>query len=354
MPGLALAENLRSRLGPQCRVLFVGTDRPLERSLLAARGHRHVPLPVESSQTLRRQPWKFAVSNWRAYRQSHDLISQERPKVVVGLGGFASVPVVWAATRRKVPTVLLEQNVVPGRANRLLGRRANAVCLAFDESRSWLRGCRQVVTTGTPVAAAIASLALREPRAPSPESPTLLVLGGSQGAAGLNHAVMHIAPELQKRWPQVLVVHQTGAEQYDAVKQAYAHSGLAHVVEPFFDDLSNWYGRATLAISRAGGTTLAELACAGCPAVLVPFPSAADDHQTRNAEWFAGRGAARIVRQVQELGKTAGGLLGCVEQLLGDGVAWATMQRKMRELANPAATERVVQVLERVTSGAEN
>jgi UDP-N-acetylglucosamine--N-acetylmuramyl-(pentapeptide) pyrophosphoryl-undecaprenol N-acetylglucosamine transferase len=230
-----------------------------------------------------------------------------------------------------------------------MSRRAAAVCVAFDETRARLRGCSRLVTTGTPVREEIAALARTSPRADLDAPMTLLVLGGSQGAAGLNDAVVALLDTIAHRWPRTMIVHQTGPEQYDKVKQAYQERGLAHVVEPFFSDVARWYARATLAISRAGGTTLAELACAGCPAVLVPFPGAVDDHQLRNAELFVRQGAARLVRQTENSKAVAEELTQCLTGMLDDPATLFEMQRSMRDLARPDATRRVIEVVEEST-----
>ncbi|MGQ0636318.1 MAG: undecaprenyldiphospho-muramoylpentapeptide beta-N-acetylglucosaminyltransferase [Planctomycetaceae bacterium] len=350
-PALAVAERLHARLGTDCRVIFAGTDRRLERDILSTHGYPHISLSAESLATLKRRPWRFVWANWRAYRQAHAMLSRDRPAVVVGLGGYASVPIVWAAQRRAIPTLLLEQNVTPGRATRFLSERASAVCLAFDESETRELRSPRVFITGTPVRAVISALAREGARSDAGASPTILVLGGSQGASALNTAMTSAAQTIARRWPQALVMHQTGPDQCDAVRQTYATSGLAHVVQPFFDDLPAWYSRATIAISRAGGTTLAELACAGCPAILVPYPHAADDHQARNAELFVRCGAAQMVRQAEDCRAMAAELAGVLEQLLSDTTLRAGMQHRMRNLAHPLAAEHVVELLEHLMQG---
>jgi UDP-N-acetylglucosamine--N-acetylmuramyl-(pentapeptide) pyrophosphoryl-undecaprenol N-acetylglucosamine transferase len=342
-PGLAVAAELA--LGePDCRIVFLGSDRPLEQRLVASAGFEHRALPVEPSAVIYRNPLRFAWKSWRAFRQARALLRAEQPRAVIGLGGFACVPTVQAAIWRQIPVVLLEQNSVPGRATRLFSRRAAAVCTSFDVTTGRLPSDSRVELTGNPVRAAITELCRQEQHHDSAPPPTLLVLGGSQGAESLNDLVSRMLvirlPHL-KGWR---VVHQTGASQQEQIEQRYRTAGLAHVVESFFDDLAAWYRQATLVISRAGATTLAELACAGCPAVLLPYPFATDNHQAANAQIFQDAGAAVVMEQPAE--GNCDGLAAAVAGLAEDPVRRADMQRAMRSLARPDAARKVCQVLQ--------
>jgi UDP-N-acetylglucosamine--N-acetylmuramyl-(pentapeptide) pyrophosphoryl-undecaprenol N-acetylglucosamine transferase len=349
-PGLAVAAELRS-LDPDCRVAFVGSERMLEKRLVAAEGHEHIVLPVESSATLRRNPLRFALRNWAALRNARDLIESHKPRAVIGLGGFASVPTVLAATRRKVPTLILEQNTIPGRATRFLARRATAVCTSFTETAQSLPAGVRVVCSGNPMRAAIAALSQHQPDPVAPGKPTLLILGGSQGAEGLNDAVVAM---LLKQLPQLaglMIVHQTGAGQHDQIVAAYRAAGLPHIVRTFFEDLPERYVRATLVISRAGATTLAELACAGCPAILLPYPHAAGNHQLANARVFEAAGAAIVVQHGHLPSETMGWLTTVVSSLVVDRSRQASMREAMRRLARPNAAREVVAVLQSLLGG---
>src|SRR5579863_9968032 len=281
-PGLAVAAELLLD-DHRSRIVFVGSGRALERRLVGAEGYDLRVLPVESSAILRRNPLRFAWNYWRSYRLASALLAAEKPQVVFGLGGFASVPTVHAAIRRGIPTVLLEQNAVPGRATRYFSRQAAAVCISFDVAATRFPAGTHIELTGNPVRASIAALCQR-PAPPIPSSsPTLLVLGGSQGAESLNDAVVELLTQMPPHLHSWRIVHQTGAAQHLKIAEAYRKAGIAHFVQPFFDDLSDQYSQAALVISRAGATTLAELACGGCPALLLPYPGAADHHQLANA-----------------------------------------------------------------------
>ena len=352
-PGLAVAAELRHH-DADCRIIFVGSQRPLEKRLVAAEGHEHVDLTVESSETLRRNPFRFAWRNWGAFRRALSLIENERARAVIGLGGFASVPAVLAATRRKIPALILEQNAIPGRATRFLARRVAAVCTAFEESARRLPAGLRVENTGNPVRAAIAALHQDQPDRGAAAQPTLLVLGGSQGAESLNDATiaMHL-----KKLPQLAgwkIVHQTGVVQCELVAAACRAAGIDHVVRPFFDDLPEWYSRATLVLSRAGATTLAELACAGCPAILVPYPHAADNHQLANARAYEAAGAAVVVQHGLNSPDTSDWLTSAISALAADEARQTSMRQAMRRLARPDAARQVVAVLQSLTAGSIN
>ncbi|HMF13286.1 MAG TPA: undecaprenyldiphospho-muramoylpentapeptide beta-N-acetylglucosaminyltransferase [Gemmataceae bacterium] len=349
-PGLAVADELRN-LDADCRIVFAGSERTLEKRLVGAEGHEHIVLPVESSATLPRHPVRFAVRNWTALHTARKLIESHKPRAVIGLGGYVSVPTVVAAARRKVPTLILEQNTVPGRATRFLARRATAVCTAFGETAQSLPADARVVCSGNPVRTAIAALSQDQPGPVAPSKPTLLILGGSQGAESLNDAIVAM---LLKQLPELagwMIVHQTGAGQHDQVIAAYRAAALPHIVRTYFDDLAERYLRATLVISRAGATTLAELACAGCPAILLPYPQAADNHQLANARVFEAAGAAIVVQHGHIPSETTGWLTTVISSLAVDRHRQESMRGAMRRLARPDAARNVLAVLQSLLAG---
>lgn len=357
MPGLAVAAEL-SRVEPDARVIFVGSSRSLERQVLSqpeALRFEHVILAAEPLATARRRPWRFVWRNWRSFREAQRLLRTKRPAVVIGLGGYASVPVVFAAQRLGLPTVLLEQNVVPGKATRWLSRRASRVCVSFEATSHRLSRTDNIVITGNPVRVEIASLHVSPAllwgesggeRAASPK--TLLVLGGSQGASGINRAMLPAAEQLRSELAGWRIVHQTGAEQADEVRRQYAKLTVDHEVEPFFHDMATLYSTATLVVSRAGATTLAELACAGCPTILIPYPAATDNHQHLNADEFVAAGAARCVTQATDPADTASRLKADLRLLIGDADQRTVMRRAMSALARPDAALQVLAEIDSV------
>jgi UDP-N-acetylglucosamine--N-acetylmuramyl-(pentapeptide) pyrophosphoryl-undecaprenol N-acetylglucosamine transferase len=285
----------------------------------------------------------------RALRIARNLIRDRRPAAVIGLGGFASGPVVWAASRQGIPVILLEQNVIPGRATRWLSRWAKTICLSFDETIERLapRYRSRCRVTGNPVRQEIAAMA-GEPK-PAGDTvarqPTLLVLGGSLGSRSLNALMTAFASESSKALSGWRIVHQAGDEA-DVVRGRYPATGLDVEVRPFLEDMPAQLRQADLVVGRAGATTLAEIACAGLPAVLVPFPQAADDHQRANAEAYVRGGGALMVLERGETSQTLAEFRAAVLPLLEETDRRTAASRAMRSLARPHAAIQVADLLE--------
>ena len=363
-PGIAVAHELLAR-EPNARVLFLGSEKSIERDILGRAGFEHVALPSVSPSF---SPTRIVPSfhnNWRAYRQARTIIARERPSVIVGLGGFASVPPVLAAWRAGVPIILLEQNVVPGKATRWLSRCAEVVCLPWPQAANGLpRGVKTIVT-GNPIRAEIAKLAesadeslqhdvpasgesKEDSKNPSLglqvgiETPTLLILGGSQGASSLNALVLDAFADRRAELTGWRIVHQTGATDLDAIRQRYAALSLNAEVQPFITDMAAAYRQATLVISRAGATTLSELACAGLPTILIPLPTSAHDHQRLNARLFADHSAALVVELSSSVVRS---LRASLDQLLSDRTQRETFRQNLPLLAQPQAAIAVTDLI---------
>jgi len=339
-PGVAVALELKRR-EPNARLLFVGSERELEQTILVRHGLEHRSLPVESLRELTHHPWRFATRNWTAWRAARQMMREERPSLVIGLGGYASAPLVWQASRTRCPVVLLEQNVIPGRATRWLSRSASLVCTSFVETGDRLPRDAKVEVTGNPVRREIAEFAPHLAAA-STAPRELLVLGGSQGADSLNEAVVaafRLIGDASSGWR---VVHQSGARQVEAMRRAYAGLSMDAIVEPFFDDMLARYRAASLVVSRAGATTLAELACCGLPMILLPYPHAADDHQRANARVYESHGAAVCVNQLASTEQTAARLADHLRSLLTDESRRSAMSLSARGIARLNATSTVV------------
>jgi UDP-N-acetylglucosamine--N-acetylmuramyl-(pentapeptide) pyrophosphoryl-undecaprenol N-acetylglucosamine transferase len=345
-PGLAVAEEIHRRGGD---ALFVGTARGLETRVLPAEGW---PLELIRVQGLIRTGWRQRFrflreapgTVWQVLR----LLHRHRPQVVVGVGGYASGPVVLTASGRRLPTAILEQNSIPGITNRILGRIATEVYATFEQSRRWFPR-RRVSVLGNPVRRSIVeSLQGLELPAPRVDGRVrLLAFGGSQGARFLNETLMEAAPRLAAE--KVSLVHQTGEADHARVCEAYREAGYEAEVLPFIEDMAPRYAAADLVLCRAGATTLAELAIAGRPAVLVPFPFATHDHQTANARVLERRGAALCRAQHQLDGPTLADL---VLELARDPARRARMADAMRSAARPEAAAAVVDRLERLVAAA--
>ncbi len=348
-PGIAVARELLRR-EPDARLLFVGSDKDLELSILVRNRFEHRALPVESLGTLKRRPVFFVTRNWRAWNVARRLIRDERPSVVIGLGGYASAPVVWAANRAGVPVVLLEQNVIPGRTTRWLARSAAVVCVSFPEASGRLPNKTRIEVTGNPVRREIADLHANRPAQNTGQQRELLVLGGSQGADSLNEAVTTAASLLRDELSAWRIVHQAGPRQVEMIRAAYERLSLAATVEPFFDEMAERYRTASLVISRAGATTLAELTCCGLPMVLLPYPHAADDHQRANAKSLRDRGAAVIVEHHANAVETAAELAIRLQSLLADPIRRELMATAARSAACPEAAAAVADCIQSVVT----
>lgn len=289
-PALAIAEELRRR-DPSTEVLLVGTGRPVDRRLLPASGFPHRFL--EAPFLHRSRVWRNALLPWhfgRAMAQARKIVAEFRPDVAVGTGGYVSAPVLVAARLRGVPVALQEQNAAPGLTNRVLGRIADEVYLNFPEARGFFPQSARVVVTGNPIAGN-GRPADREALAAGwgvdPERHTVMVMGGSQGARRLNEVALELLEGRGGALPYNLFL-QTGREHHAEVLARLGGSAPAGVVvQPFFTPMKEVYPLLDLAVCRAGAMTLSEITCWGIPAILVPYPWAADRHQERNARALA-------------------------------------------------------------------
>jgi UDP-N-acetylglucosamine--N-acetylmuramyl-(pentapeptide) pyrophosphoryl-undecaprenol N-acetylglucosamine transferase len=331
-PGLAVAEILAGR---EVQVLFVGSAYGIEASAVPKTRFPFRPLAVRAVRGrgirgLLGFAWQIPVALLQAWR----MIGQVRPRLVLGLGGYGSVPVVMAAWLRRVPTVLMEQNVHPGLANRCLAYLASRVCTTFAESARFFPAGKSV-QTGNPVRQLASAVA------PAPQQFTLFVFGGSQGAHRINQSAVDAAAILEEKLGGLRVIHQTGVADEEWVRRRYLEMGVAAEVLPFIDDMASAYGRANLVVCRAGATTLAELASVGKPAILVPYPFAADDHQRANAEVLVRHGAAEMILDADLTGRI---LADRVHGLALDPARLAVMSEAARRFAVPDAAVRVADV----------
>ncbi len=338
-PGLAVAEEWAGAKAGAA--LFVGSASGIEARVIPATRFAFHPLAIHG---LRGRGWRGALELAAqlplALARAWRVLGEYRADVVLGVGGYASFPVVVAAWLRRVPTVLLEQNAHPGLANRVLGRLARRVCTTFAAANAYFPAAK-VRVTGNPVRAFPPPLAA--PRAAF----TLFAFGGSQGARRLNSALVEAAPALQAAIAGLRIIHQTGAAERAAVAAGYAAHGMEADVLAFVDDMGAAYHAADLVLCRSGATTVAELAVLGKPAILVPYPFAADDHQRANAAVVAERGAAVLVLDAELTGAR---LATEVLALAGDRARLAAMGAAARALGVPDAAARVVAVCRAVVA----
>jgi UDP-N-acetylglucosamine--N-acetylmuramyl-(pentapeptide) pyrophosphoryl-undecaprenol N-acetylglucosamine transferase len=334
IPALAVARRLVARHSAE--VLFVGTERGLETRLVPEAGFPlrlvHVgPLKNVSFATRLRTLLDIPASLFACRR----IIREFKPQVVLGIGGYASGPGVAAALLMKVPTMLFEPNAMPGLANRLAGKRVQAAAVDFPAASRWFRNAE---VTGIPVRPGF--FTLQQPPASAP--PHLLVFGGSQGARLFNQTLPKIVAALLDAAPGLTILHQCGARHLEATQAAFAASGADPArwqVSGFLDDMPACFARANLVMSRSGASTVAELAAAGKPALLVPFAAAADDHQKRNAEEMAKAGAAVMLTEGDLTAPDK--LLDALKGLLVSPAKLAAMATAAKGQAHPGAAERI-------------
>jgi UDP-N-acetylglucosamine--N-acetylmuramyl-(pentapeptide) pyrophosphoryl-undecaprenol N-acetylglucosamine transferase len=290
-PGIAVARALE-RISREWRCEFWGVGRPVETSLFEKEAVRARVLPAAPMPKNPLGLPRFACKIAAGYFKARSLLKQEGISVVVGLGSYSSFAPVLAARHMGLPTVLLEQNVIPGKATRKLAAGASAVCATWPECKERLPAKTRLFVTGNPVRRGIVEAAMANSyRLSGP----IVVLGGSTGAVGLNTAVIGAVETLRET--ERRIVHQTGQSDYERVKAAYKKAGVDADVRPFFDDMAETYTNACLLIARGGGTTLAEAALFGIPSVLIPYPHHGDLHQRANAEVFEQAGAAQIIEE---------------------------------------------------------
>jgi UDP-N-acetylglucosamine--N-acetylmuramyl-(pentapeptide) pyrophosphoryl-undecaprenol N-acetylglucosamine transferase len=288
-PALVLGKSLR-RKDPSVKVTYIGSHRPTERELMARQGVRFIPLRVEGLKGRGLGKFRSLALLPLALVRSYLILFRLKPALVVGVGSYSSGTVVLAASRMKIPILLLEQNVVPGFTNRQLLGRAERVAAAFEASLVNLKG--KGVFLGNPVREEFARLPRKIHIGPF----HLLIFGGSQGSHFLNMAVAAALPFLNRWKDRLRIVHQTGKADLAEVRKDYAKNGFSDaVVEPFFDDMPDRFAAADVVVGRAGATSCAELIAARKASILVPFARAADDHQRKNAEALADVGGADVI-----------------------------------------------------------
>jgi UDP-N-acetylglucosamine--N-acetylmuramyl-(pentapeptide) pyrophosphoryl-undecaprenol N-acetylglucosamine transferase len=330
-PGIAVARELLRR-HPDARITFAGTARGIEARVIPREGFdldllRSAGLKATSLAARIRGVLLLPLSAGDAW----SILSRRSPDLVIGVGGYSSGPVVLLAALRRIPTLLLEQNAVPGLTNRLLAHAVTAAAVTFDSTAGYFG--RRAIVAGNPVRPEFVSEPNRSvPRAPGP--PRILIFGGSQGAHAINVAMVEAAPQLALHAGRLAITHQTGERDLELVRDGYRRAGIEARVEPFLFAMDREINAADLVVCRAGATTIAELAAAGRPALLVPLPTAADDHQRRNADVLAASGAAEIVDQQTLTGAV---LAARIAALIGDAERLATMAAAARRLARPDA-----------------
>ncbi|MCM2285411.1 MAG: undecaprenyldiphospho-muramoylpentapeptide beta-N-acetylglucosaminyltransferase [Desulfobacula sp.] len=337
-PGIATAEAVR-QINPGAEILFVGTDAPFEVQTLQKYGFAHKSIyskPIKGKNLFGKL---FSMSIILvSLIQSLILMKAVKPDFVLGVGGFSSFAVVVAAWILGVPRAIQEQNAFPGLTNRKLARFADIIFTSFENTRGWT-GHPKVKYVGNPVRKALVqeSETGLETEDPRPDQTFLLVTGGSQGATSINTAFMDALALMDGR-DKLYIVHQTGIQDEAVTRQKYADLKIRARVGAFFHDLPQIQKRARLAVTRAGAGIISELCVRGLPAILIPFPHAADDHQTFNAKALEEQGAAVLIKEKDLDGNT---LKQAIESLITDKNRLDLMSEKLRGLAKPDAAKTI-------------
>lgn len=340
-PALAVADRIRATI-PDAQIMFVGTRRGLEATVVPKAGY---DIGYVHARGLAAHPIRMAhalLDNAVGMAESFGKLRRFAPTVVIGCGGYVSLPVCAAAQAMRIPTVLLEQNLVPGKTTKFLASRAVRVCISFDATAPLLDLGARVLLTGNPVRKEILERTRAAGRAAMgvpAEAFCILVTGASQGARTVNEAVVAALPRWKERpWH---VLHLTGRGDYGSVKaraEASAQGGpLRWDPRAFLDDMASAYAAADLVVARAGATTMAEITCRGLPAVLIPYPHAGA-HQVDNARWLEGKGAAEVILN----DAAVDGLASVIEALAQDSQRLAGMAEASRRAGHPDAVDRIV------------
>jgi UDP-N-acetylglucosamine--N-acetylmuramyl-(pentapeptide) pyrophosphoryl-undecaprenol N-acetylglucosamine transferase len=345
-PGIAVARELLRRR-PDAVVTFAGTARGIEARVIPKEGFqldllRSAGLKGTSVAARVRGLGLLPLGGADAWR----ILAGRNPDLVIGVGGYSSGPVVLAAALRGVPTMLLEQNAVPGLTNRLLARFVSAAAVTFESTVTFFG--RRGFVAGNPVRPEFLAPAEDQTRSRTDHvdaardlaaQPRILIFGGSQGAHAINMAMVEAAPRLAAHQGGMAITHQTGERDLARVEDAYAQAGVGARVEPFLYEMHREMTAADLVVCRAGATTIAECTAAGKPAVLIPLPTAADDHQRKNAEVLAAAGAAELIEQKDLTGAL---LADRIIALAGDRPRREAMARAARQLARLDAARVIV------------
>jgi UDP-N-acetylglucosamine--N-acetylmuramyl-(pentapeptide) pyrophosphoryl-undecaprenol N-acetylglucosamine transferase len=355
IPALAIANELKKSYSAE--ILFVGTARGIENRLVPAAGYplqlvRVGALKNVSVVTRAKTAFDLPRAIWDASR----MLNEFAPDVVIGVGGYASGPTMLAAIMKHIPTLAFEPNVVPGFANRIVAKFVSAAAVHFEETARYFRHAK---VTGVPVRDAFFEIPRRNPPCSAKSADewwgnrrTVLVFGGSQGAHAINQAMMRCLRVLEREAPGIHIVHQTGERDYNDVLSAYqkvekpsGDPGLSFEIFKFIEDMPAAFARADLVVCRSGASTVAEIAAAGKPAIFVPFPRAADDHQRINAEALANHGAAVAVEESRLEGVW---LAETIAALLQDSHRLKMMSEAARALAHPNAARDIAEMAAKV------
>jgi UDP-N-acetylglucosamine--N-acetylmuramyl-(pentapeptide) pyrophosphoryl-undecaprenol N-acetylglucosamine transferase len=339
-PGIAIGEKLIER---GCDVTLLVSKKEVDQVAASTSGGMGV-LSLPAVPLLKGNFPVFLKASWQSFRQVRAEFKKRRPTAVLAMGSFTSAAPIMAGKLAGARTALHEANSIPGRANRLLAPWVNHVFIGFSTAANQLRN-RSVQFTGTPVRPQFQPLdpgASRMAMGLDPKSPVVLIMGGSQGAAAVNKAVLGAVPLLVSKIPNIQFLHLTGSANHEAISAAYKPITSRVKALPFLTEMDLALGAASVCVSRAGASSLAEIAAMELPSILIPYPTAADDHQYHNARAFAQAGAARLMLQSQV---RADLLANAIHELVTDNVVVENMRAELRRWHYPDAADQIAATL---------
>lgn len=346
-PALSIADACRRRFDAE--ILFVGAEGRMEMERVPAAGYKILALPVAGfNRKNLLKNFSVLLKLRKSMALAKKIISDFKPDIAIGVGGYASGPTLKAAQKAGVPTLLQEQNSYPGVTNKLLAPKAKAICVAYDGMERYFPA-EIIVPTGNPIRkdlleSGVSPAEARESFGLKGDVPTLLAVGGSLGALTINESMAAAVPSLLEKGYQV--IWQTGKNYYEKIERGeltVAESD-ALVVTPFIGDMAKAFSAATLVVSRAGAGTISELELMGKPCILVPSPNVAEDHQTKNARALADRGAAVLIPDAECRAR----LLPAVEELIGNPEKLESMSKTIREMAMTDSDEKIADEIEKI------
>ncbi|UHA74124.1 undecaprenyldiphospho-muramoylpentapeptide beta-N-acetylglucosaminyltransferase [Paenibacillus sp. 481] len=350
-PALAIAREIEKRY-PDCAFLYIGTERGLESKLVPEEGLPFASINITGfRRKLSFENVKTVMRFIRGVRQAKQMLKKFKPDVVVGTGGYVCGPVLYAAAKLGIPTLVHEQNAIPGLTNKFLSRYVDTVAVSFEQSTTFFAQAKRVQYTGNPRATAVveanrdrgfASLGLPQ------DSRIVLVMGGSRGAQAVNDAMIGMVP-LLKQLPDIHFVYVTGQTYYEKTRAAVlkASEGVRnhlHIL-PYIANMPEVLAATTLTVSRAGASSLAELTALGIPSILIPSPNVTNNHQEANARSLDDAGAAVMLTEKQLSAQT---LFGHIEALMTNEQQRQTMSQHAKDYGQPDAAMRVVTEMERL------
>ncbi len=347
-PAIAVAEQI-ARLDPGARIHFLCSSRPIDSQILGKAGFQFTALPAQGFSVRPRQFIRFVSTFRQSVRVARGVLASEDHAVVVGVGGFAAAPVAWAAHGLSVAMALINVDIVPGKANKLISRWAKAIFVQFEDTRpAFAAYSDRVRVVGCPLRTEFEAPhpdRARKEVGIDPSKKVLLITGASSGAQNINQAVCELLPKLEGLADRWQVVHLTGTQNLEQVSRRYEQAKILHKVLGYYDHMADLYAASDLAVGRSGAVSVAEYAVSGIPSICMPYPYHKDRHQYLNAGKLVAVGAAVIVDDVPDLTDRVEWLWEELEDLMAHDDKRREMSQACHEVAQPKAAERIARDL---------